>query len=62
MMRGVFYPIFLIFVLLAVPGGRILAAEANNSPYDVVYNHVHYLKKQSYDELQSAESFNIRNK
>ena len=33
--------------------------EVNHSPYDVVYNHIHFLKKGSYDELQSAASFDI---
>ena len=36
--------------------------DVNNSPYDVVYNHAHFLKKNSYDELQAAASFNIPNK
>lgn len=36
--------------------------EVNHSPYDVVYNHIHFLKKGSYDELQSAASFDIPNK
>lgn len=36
--------------------------DVNNAPYDVVYNHIHYLKKGTYDELQAAESFDISNK
>lgn len=36
--------------------------ESNNSPYDVVYNHTHFMKKNAYDELQAASSFNIANK
>lgn len=36
--------------------------DVNNSPYEAVYNHAHFLKKNSYDELQSSASFNINNK
>lgn len=36
--------------------------EANESPYDVIFNHFHYLDKNSYDELKAANSFNIKNK
>jgi MscS family membrane protein len=36
--------------------------DVNNAPYDVVYNHIHYLKKGTYDELQASESFDIPNK
>lgn len=36
---------------------------ANGSPYDVVYNHIYFLKKgTTYDELQAAKSFDIPNK
>lgn len=34
----------------------------NDSPYDVVYNHNHFLNKNSYNELKASESFNIPNK
>ncbi|MCC6582184.1 MAG: mechanosensitive ion channel family protein, partial [Chitinophagales bacterium] len=36
--------------------------ESNNSPYDVVYNHYHFMNKGTYDELQASASFDIKNK
>lgn len=42
--------------------GFSAGVESNNSPYDVVYNHYHFMKNNTFDELQAANSFNIENK
>lgn len=57
-----FFGIFLFFFLFFIKNGLAASVDVNNSPYDVVYNHTHYLKNSSYDELKSAASFNIPNR
>lgn len=62
-MERSFYKISTLFFLLILALSAFSSApDANNSPYDVVYNHIHYLKKGTYDELQAAESFDIPNR
>ncbi len=53
---GIFVAIFFINNVFAIQ------YDVNDSPYDVVYNHAHFLNKNTYNELQAAESFNILNK
>lgn len=48
--------LFSSFVCFSAP------VESNNSPYDVVYNHYHFMNKGTYDELQASASFDIKNK
>jgi MscS family membrane protein len=57
-----FYNFILLILILSAKIGVSATADANNSPYDVVYNHTHFLKNTSYDELKSANSFNIPNR
>ncbi|MCB0507899.1 MAG: mechanosensitive ion channel [Chitinophagales bacterium] len=54
-------PIF-SFLLIFQTFFGFSAVDVNSSPYDVVYNHAHFLNKNTYDELQAAESFQIPNK
>ncbi len=62
-MKHTFSKHFAFFLLLFLANSVFAQNnDVNNSPYDVVYNHAHFLKKNSYDELQSAASFNIPNK
>jgi hypothetical protein len=51
-----------LFLLFSSFWSFAAQVESNNSPYDVVYNHVHFMKKSTYDELQASYSFNIANK
>lgn len=53
---------FLFILLFCTISTFAASIESNNSPYDVVYNHYHFMKKGTYDELQAAASFNIPNK
>lgn len=62
-MKSTYFYIFaLIFSFFLLSDVFSADAEVNNSPYDVVYNHIHFLKKGTYDEYQSAASFNISNR
>jgi len=62
-MKHHFFRQFVLFLLiLATHLSFSQNNDVNNSPYDVVFNHAHFLKKNSYDELKSSSSFNIPNK
>lgn len=62
MNKKIFLKIVLICFLFLGKNSFSLEIEANNSPYDVVYNHTYYLNKNHYDELKAAESFHITRK
>lgn len=36
---------------------QVDSPRVNNSPYQVVYNHLHYLQEESYDAVKAARSF-----
>lgn len=62
-MKSLFYTtLFYIITIFFLNDCFSANPEVNNSPYDVVYNHIHFLNKNTYDELQSSASFNIPNK
>lgn len=48
----------LIAVFVAVVSGA-LAANVNNNPHDVIYNHLFYLQEDSYDPAEAARSFDL---
>lgn len=56
--------IFLLFLTIFLYINLYAATDnVNTSPYDVIYNYFHFLKKgSSYDELQASRSFDIPNK
>lgn len=59
----ILYPIFLFIVsILTYNTVFSKSDESNHTPYDVVYNHYHYLEKNTYDELKAAESFNLKSR
>lgn len=62
-MKNTYLRYKLLFCLLFYAfTGFSVVSESNNSPYDVVYNHTHFMKKNTFDELQASASFDIPNK
>lgn len=62
-MKQQFLRFFALFVVLfLIINAFAQNNDVNNTPYDVVFNHIHFLKKNSYDELKSSASFNIPNR
>lgn len=62
MKRNHYTLLILLICIIAFKCNAVYALDANDSPYDVVFNHFHYLDKNSYDELKAANSFNIKNR
>lgn len=49
----------LLMAILVV--SSIAKANTNNTPYQAVYNHLHYLQPEQYNKQQAAKSFNVAN-